>query len=355
VNENLHCANPTFALRRSFVKRIHWLVVCAGLAFSIVAQGGVVIFKNGDKITGTVTELAGGKLKISSTVAGDVVVEVKDVQTFSTDTPARIKMSGGEKMKTALATSPTTQAVTADGKPLPIADIKSLDTRDEKWSGSILVNGLLTEGNSHSESLGVDAAAQLRRNDETNDDRFTLAGSYNLGREKPAGGGATTTSVDNWYALGKYDRFWTEKWYGYASVRADHDRIADLFLRITPGIGVGYQWVESPDFNFNTEAGVNYIYENYDPGDTDNRIALRFAYHVDKKLNDKVTLFHDLEYLPAVDDPGDYLLNTDAGVRATLTKSFFTEFKVEWKRDSTPAPGALKNDLRYVLGVGWQF
>lgn len=335
--------------------RLKLLALCGALACATLAHGGVVVFNNGDKLTGTVTELAGGKLKISSTVAGDIVVDLKDVQTFSTDTPARIKMSSGERMKTALATSPTTQAVTADGKPLPIADIKSLDTRDEKWTGSVLVNGLLTEGNSHSLSLGVDAGAQLRRDDDVNNDRFTLAGSYNFGKEKPAGGGDTTTSVDNWYALAKYDRFWTEKWYGYAAVRTEHDRIADLFLRVTPGVGVGYQWVESPDFNFYTEVGINYIYENYDPGDTDNRIALRLAYHVDKKINDKVTLFHNLEYLPAFEDPGDYLLNADAGVRATLTKNFFTEFKVEYKRDSTPAPDALKNDLRYVLGVGWQF
>jgi hypothetical protein len=33
----------------------------------------------------------------------------------------------------------------------------------------------------------------------------------------------------------------------------------------------------------------------------------------------------------------------------------FGEAKVEWKYDSTPAPGAEKNDLRWVLGVGWTF
>ena len=66
-------------------------------------------------------------------------------------------------------------------------------------------------------------------------------------------------------------------------------------------------------------------------------------------------VFHNLEWLPAFDDPGDYLLNADAGIRADLTKSMFSEFKIEYKRDSEPAPGSLKNDLRYILGVGWTF
>lgn len=329
--------------------------ILAAIVVPILAHAGTVVFKNGDKLTGSVKTLEGGKLKISSDVAGDVVVDLKDVQTFSTDEPARIKTADGQHMKSAVSTSETAGNVAAGDKQLPISDIKSLDTRPQTWSGSILVNGLLTEGNSRTEQLGVDAGAQLRRNDDVNNDRFTLAGAYNLGRQKAPGGGSSVTTLDNWFALSKYDRFWTEKWYGYASLRSEHDRIASLFLRVTPGVGVGYQWIESDDLNFNTEVGLNYIYENYDPGDTDNRIAVRLAYHVDKKINDKVSVFHNLEYLPAINDPGDYLLNTDAGIRATLTKSFFTVFKAEWRRDSTPAPGSLKNDLRYVLGVGWQF
>jgi len=35
--------------------------------------------------------------------------------------------------------------------------------------------------------------------------------------------------------------------------------------------------------------------------------------------------------------------------------SFFAEFKFELRYDSTPAPGAKKEDLRYVMGVGWSF
>jgi hypothetical protein len=33
----------------------------------------------------------------------------------------------------------------------------------------------------------------------------------------------------------------------------------------------------------------------------------------------------------------------------------FAEFKAEWKHDSTPAPGAEHNDVRDIVGVGWNF
>jgi putative salt-induced outer membrane protein YdiY len=193
----------------------------------------------------------------------------------------------------------------------------------------------------------------LRRMTEVNDDRFSLGGAYNFGRTGRGSTGSTTT--DNWDAYFKYDRFWTEKLYGYANIRADHDRIAALNYRLTPGVGIGYQWYETPTFNFNTEVGISYVYEDFDPGDNNDFIALRLAYHLTKKLNDKVSIFHNLEYLPAFEDPGDYILNVDAGIRAMLTKSMFAQFKAEWVRDSTPAEDREKNDLRYILGVGWTF
>ena len=52
---------------------------------------------------------------------------------------------------------------------------------------------------------------------------------------------------------------------------------------------------------------------------------------------------------------GDFNLNADLGLRAQLTEKMFGEFKVEWRHDASPAPGADENDLRYTIGVGWKF
>ncbi len=100
---------------------------------------------------------------------------------------------------------------------------------------------------------------------------------------------------------------------------------------------------------------MSYVYEDYSSDGTDDRVALRLAYHLTKQLNDSVSLFNDVEWLPAFSNPADYNLNADAGVRAKLTGSLFSEFKVLYQRDSTPAPGAQKDDLTFMLSVGWQF
>ena len=327
-------------------------ILLCGAASAALADE--IKFKNGDRLTGTITEADGGKLKIASKVAGDVTVDLKDVETFSTDAPLDVRLKDGTMLHQrfdAGAAPGTVNAAAGPRREIALTDLKTITPKLGKWTGSVVAGGLLTRGNSHTTSLNLSAAATRRGED----DRISAIAGYTFASQANDTGGGTSASADAWFAGAKYDRFFTDEFYGYGLARADHDRIADLNLRLSPGVGVGYQWVEQPDFNFLTEVGLSLVYEDYDPGPTDTHLAGRLAYHVDRKFNEQVLGFHNLEYLPSVEDISDFNVNADAGVRASLTKTMFTEFKVEWKYDATPAPDAAKNDLRYLLGLGWSF
>ena len=340
------------------------LAIACSIALAALASNpllaDVVVLKNGDRINGTIGQIADGKMEFKSPVLGDIKIDLDKIESYTTDTPATIRM----KSKAAGATTmpvvtdkitagDATRVETAGGQTIATGDVKVINPPKKDWTGAILALGTLQRGNTDKLDIGIRADATLRRDSEYRDDRFSLGGAYNFGTT--GRGDDTDTTTDNWMAFGKYDKFWTEKLYGYATVKAEHDRIASLNYRLSPGIGIGYQWVESPKTNFNTEAGVSYVYEDYDPGDNEDFIALRLAYHFDHKLRDNVKIFHNLEWLPAFEDPGDYILTTDAGIRLDITKNFFTEGRIEWKQDSEPAPDTLENDLRYIIGVGWQF
>jgi hypothetical protein len=70
-----------------------------------------------------------------------------------------------------------------------------------------------------------------------------------------------------------------------------------------------------------------------------------------------VALFAALPTLAAADAGRPALrdLNADVGLRAALIRSFFAEIKIELRYASTPAQGAEKEDLRYLIGVGRSF
>jgi len=326
------------------------------LSFSpATARADEVVFKNGDKLTGKIVSADGGKLVIDTTVAGKVTVDMANVKTFSTDAPVDLRLKDGSSVKDSLKQGDEGQIATAGtgnvaAQPVPIENIAKINPT-EKWTGSIVAGALITRGNSETDNVNVSIDAQRRRED----DRITASAGYLYGKQEDPDTGDDTTTVDNWFLLGKYDYFLSKKTYLYGLGRIERDRIADLDLRVSPSAGVGYQWVERPDLNFSTEAGLGWVYEDFETGDSEDHFAARFAYHVDKQLNDKVSVFHNLEYLPSVEDIEDFNLNADVGIKASMTERMFTQFKIEWKYDAEPAPGAEKNDVRYILGVGWEF
>jgi putative salt-induced outer membrane protein YdiY len=334
------------------------VVAAAALLVStaIVARADEVVFKNGDKLTGKIVSADGGKLVVDTAVAGKVTVDMANVKTFSTDAPVDLRLKDGSTVKDSLAPGAEEGQVATKGsgdiaaQPMPIANIAKINPQ-EKWTGSIVAGALITRGNSETDNVNISIDAMRRRED----DRITASAGYLYGKQEDPDTGDDQTTVDNWFLLGKYDYFLSEKLYLYALGRIERDRIADLDLRVAPSVGVGYQWVERPDFNFSTEAGIGWMYEDFETGDSEDHFAARFAYHVDKQLNDKVSVFHNLEYLPSVEDIDDFNLNADVGIKANMTERMFTQFKIEWKYDAEPAPDAEKNDVRYILGVGWSF
>jgi putative salt-induced outer membrane protein YdiY len=354
-------------------KKIKW----ASLAISMcvlasAARGGEVVFKNGDRITGEVIDLGGGKLKIKSAIAGDITVDLKDVATFTTDKPVELKLkdgtvvglqAGASTQPGTIVSAPTTQPIPSNAAvpptTAPAGKILSIDQFDSiisapptpAWTGSITAGATFSRGNTDTDQyhLGFDA---LRR---YTDDRITTKGEYNLGDQKNQGDATRTTSTDNWYVQGQFDHFVSKKFYEYGNLKFEHDRIAQLYLRTSPGVGMGYQWIETPAANFSTEGGLGYTDAKYDGGMEDTYINARLAYHYDRQLTSNTKFVHNLEYLPSMEDVKKFNIDSDAGIRVALTEQFFTEFKVEWKYDSQPASGAQQNDYRYILSLGWRF
>jgi putative salt-induced outer membrane protein YdiY len=333
-----------------------WAVLAVLLLVAPAAADEVILI-NGDRLTGTVTESAPGKLTIKTDLVGDVTVDLAKVRTFSTAKPVQLKVGDKQVLNTPVAPGPegtvqvTPQGTTAP-QPLALKDVSQVNPPPVRWTGSVVGNAMFTSGNSTTETIGLTAGAERR----SEIDRITFGGQYLYGRQEDADTGDKETTTDNWFIAAKYDYFFTKKFYGYAGIRVEQDKIADLDIRVTPSVGVGYQWFESPTFNLSTEAGLAWVYESFSNAGTDEHFAARLAYHVDWRPWEPLLLFHNLEYLPSLSDPaGDYNLNADAGLRATIVKSLFSEIKLELRHDSTPAPGAEESDFRLLVGVGWTF
>ena len=321
------------------------------------ARGDEVLFLNGDRLSGKILKAAGGKLTIKTEGAGEVSVDMAKVKTFSTDSPVAVGVKEQPPVSADVGAGPdryvqTAPAPGAPPQPVAIADISAINPTPPAWTGSFSLNGSLTSGNSETEQLGLRGALSKR----WPDDRLTFGAEYSYGRQRDPSTGEKSTTIDYAMGLAKYDHFFTKKFYGYLGVKAERDRVAELELRLAPGTGVGYQWLEGPTFNLSNELGWVWVYENYKRSGWSEFFGPRLAYSVDWTPIQPLKLYHTLEYIPSFEDlGGDYLLNIDAGARLAVWKGLFAELRYEFRYDATPASGRQRTDQRYILGAGWAF
>ena len=338
--------------------RCRILIVLAFLAmFAQTSAGDEVLFKNGDRLTGKIDHLLDGKMVFKSNVAGDVTVNLSDIQTLSSDDAIEVNLedSTGFKQKVLSASPGRFGIVGTDAtqaQEFAVADIVSINKPIPKWTGNITAGLTSTHGNTKTETISASANMTKR----TDNDRTQLSTDYAKGTQEDRVTGVDETIEDWWRAKGKYDYFFSKKRYAYVDGRYEKDAVSQLDRRVIIGGGYGHQWVESADMNFSTEIGLASLYEKFDnQTESNSELSTQLGYNLDKKLTKNTKLAHDLTYYPALDKFSDYFLTTTVGIRTDLSTSFFATFKTIFNYDETPAVGAHKTDVKYFFGLGYSF
>ena len=348
--------------------------LAAGLAAAATAvRADEVVLKNGDRLTGQFKDLTAGKVTITVLGLGDVKVDAGQIATMATDGPVDVRLKDGTAEKRRLfavplpaattlpTTTPSTAAAATPGAVVieggliqsqrtDVGDITAINPPGPQFTGSITAGLLLIRGNASTDTLnlGVNVA---RKSDQ---DTVAVIASYLYGRTRDRTTGVTTTTAENWQAEARYDYNFTPRTYGFLDALVRKDRIAFLDLRFVPSGGFGYKFFTGPELTLNGELGLAWVYEHY-TNDTPTRedVSARGAYHVGYKFSDSVSAFHDLEYLQSLQRGSHFNISTDVGLHAQLTKHFFGEAKVTLLYDSSPANGALKNDVFYAVNLGY--
>ncbi|OHB59300.1 MAG: hypothetical protein A2167_05730 [Planctomycetes bacterium RBG_13_46_10] len=319
-----------------------------------------VVFNNGDRLTGKIIRLVDNKLVFLSDMAGEVTLDVSKVKTFSSNEPVEIHLNDGTVLKQKVSQAgPDRFSVegneTIKAQELAISAVSSINPPpkpEPKWIGNIPAGYTSTHGNTKTEQLN--GSMNLSRRAER--DRISLNADYARGEQEDPDTGKDKKTEDWWRSRIKYDYFFTKKLYGYVDNRYEKDSIAELDRRIIIGGGAGYQWVETDDMKFSTEAGLASLYEKYDnTGDSNSELSAQLGYHLDKKLYKKFGFVHDLTYYPSLEELSDYYMTTSAEVRAYFTERFFANLKAILNYDATPAAGSGDTDVKYIFGLGVNF
>jgi len=324
------------------------------------AHADKVVLKSGSVITGTAGLIQDGNLLFKSEELGDLKIKIDNIISLD-KTGTHVVQYKDNTCQDKVLTIKNGVLVEDKGQKLDMTKVKATDPKVETWHGTVNLGYQAARGNTYQNNGSV--LANLNRRWEQ--DRVNIDFGYYYGESGQAGKESQKTT-DRWEAEVKHDHFWWEKVYHYEDLRYDRDVIQELDARYRVGLGGGYQWLDNQAFestgkwNFNQELGVNWIkeeYENNDDAKDGGFCALRYAHHLGyiPKWYDNVEIFHNFEILPEVDEWEKFLAKGDFGFSTKLIMDFDLLCKIEWDYNSKPSANRKKDDLRYIVGLGYKW
>ena len=213
------------------------------------------------------------------------------------------------------------------------------------WQNAVSVGLTLTRGNSDTTLFTADYLTQ--RKTPFDEYKIDLSGTYGEQDSKD--------TANNYKANAQWNHLFTPQSYTYGRVDGLRDVISEVDYRVNLGPGLGYYLLKNTNTFLAAEGGGSYEAQRLDDTGDKNFATLRFANRFEHKVNEHVRLWQNAEILPQVDDFNNYVINFEAGVEASISKSFSLKTFLDDNYDSDPAPGKLKNDAKIVAALGYKF
>lgn len=341
-------------------KKLLLFILCAA---SLSAQQ--VTLKNGDRLSGSITNAGDKKLTIKTDYAGAVTLDWDAVTEISSSSPLVVTRADNQTFSGTLSTRDAHVVVdTASGqREIPFSDIAAVRPPSEQaahekslhpgvmegWAGGGNVGFAVAKGNADTTnlSLGFNAARP------TPTDKLTLTASSLYARNTT--NGVTTTSADALAASLRYDRNLTKRLFAFVLMAGAYDHAQALNERINPSVGLGLHVVATKITTLDLLGGIGYTYENYSTGLTNNLINATLGEEFTHKLSAGTSVVQDLYFFPDFNQSGNYRANFDFGIASKIHGALTWNLNFGDRYVTNPPAGKKNNDVLLTTGVGLSF
>jgi putative salt-induced outer membrane protein YdiY len=294
-----------------------------------------VRLKNGDRLTGDLQRLAGGKLSLKTAYGGELALDWAEVAEVRSDKVFVITVTGRDP-------------VTGNLADVALADIAAFAPPDPPLvvTGGANAGVLVASGNTRVNNLHLDGdvVARARRN------RYRAGATINRAEDRGL------ESARNASASFNYDRFWSERLYANGNAIFTNDRFRGLDLRSAFGAGVGYQAIETAVTRVAVEAGLGYVNENLESAPDESYVAAREAVRAERRfLAGRFAAFHEHDGYFGVTGDDNLFIRMQNGVRAALGAGMAATVQLGLDFDNSPPPGRRKTDRTFVITLGYRF
>jgi hypothetical protein len=345
----------------------------------------VIVFTNGDQLTGTLERATGDSFVFKSDIVGEITVTADKIKELHT-AGKFVALKNGEKVT---RTSKTPGTITYQDNAITLADessssaVETVPVKDlsvlidgatyakevtgnpgifQDWTGGISGGVTLVESTQTGESFT--AAVNLIRQVPSvaflpSRTRDTINVLETYGKlTQPVIPQTTPPTPDSvaktniFHADAEHDKYFTPRLYGLVGVSYDHNFAQGLNLQQIYGAGIGYTVIKTAVQEFDVKADVHYERQNFVPptASTD-LIGSSFTELYTRTLPRKILFTESGTFIPSWNDPSIYSAIFAAGLQMPTYKRLSVNLSLQDNYLSNPAFGYKDNSFQFVTGV----
>ena len=383
------------------IKSLHFsLAVLLALTASVFAQDkpkpepDVIVFTNGDQLTGTVERGAGDSVVFRSDMAGEITVpfaKIKELRAHGqfallrkdTKTPTTNVQEGMVAYSSSMVTLTTAHGGTVTVAPNAVDFLIDKPTYDKQVAGHVplwsgwkgAVTGGATFVRSTQNGSTFTAGASLVRAiplvsylPPKSRSIFNLTETYGKLTQPvvpqplpPAEPIPDTVIKTNIFVAGfEQDEYFSPRFYALGHANFNHDYSQGLDLQQVYGGGFGWTAIKQPKQELDLKADIHYEKQHFfspvDPSTTpatpdQNLIGSTISELYHRNLPKGIVFNQNLDALPAFNNSNAYSGDISAGIVLPVYKRLGANFTATDNFLNNPAPGFKKNSFQFVTGV----
>lgn len=346
--------------------------VTAQTQASTQAQSDVLVFTNGDQLTGELVSATADKVIFKSALAGEVTVDwanIKDLKTekhFAVIEHHKLVKQGTVELAGKQLTV-SDQAGTANVASDPSLYVVSQADYQKQlsanpgflhnWTGSATAGLSFVRATQNQTSFN--AAVGLVRVvpgvdwlDKKNRTLVNFAAAYG----KTSEAGFPDIKTDIYHGDIEYDKYFSQRFFGYGIAAFDHNFAQDLKFQHAYGIGVGYTLVDHPDETLDLKADLRYTRQIfYNSLNNTNLIGSQLSERYWRKLPRSMVFTESVAVIPSFNQPSAYQVLANADLALPLYKKFNLTFGFADSYLNNALAPSKKNSVQFITGLQYVF
>ena len=335
------------------------MLLCMGLCLSLQAHAqrktDVITLLNGDRITGEIKSLVGGRLSLGTDAMGTLAIEWKEIASVSSNYNYEVRLAGGERYFGSVATGTA-------GDTVVVEDVfgdhrvgwqEVVELRPVEKDFADRVDVYLSANYAFTKASGVrqtELRANLSYEDERSLNSLTSRSTVSDTDEEKTTSGRVSLSR----------KVWTDRKALYRQGFGGLERNDELGLdsRLTLGGGLGRYFIESNNSQLLGSFSLQAVTEQNTAGDNQESLeaVLTVEYARWRFDSPELNLMLDSSLYPSLTESGRVRADSNITLRWELIGDLFWDLSTWGTYDNSAVDvNAGEFDWGITTGIGWEY